>query len=275
MPAQVNKNTLLVRELPAPRHKRTTFPGLIRHENSRFPPLPCNPMLLPESCQRGTLIKRYKRFLADVQLPGGQVLTVHCPNSGSMRGCSTPGSPVVISRADNPKRKYAWSLEMVQEDGVWIGIHTGRTNHLVHEALRQGVITDFGAITTITPEVKVSEKSRLDFRLDTAQGTIYLEVKNCSLAEQGVALFPDAVTSRGTKHLHELAHLTSAGFGAAVLFCIQRSDAQRCRAAAHIDPTYAETVRWAAGQGVRFLAYQAEVTPGEIAIRQALPFSLW
>lgn len=231
-------------------------------------------MLLPESCLRGTLIKRYQRFLADVQLPGGQALTVHCPNSGSMRGCSTPGSPVVISRADNPKRKYAWSLEMVKEEGVWIGIHTGRTNHLVQEALQLGIIDDFGTISAIVPEVKVSDKSRLDFRLDTAQGMIYLEVKNCSLAEQGVALFPDAVTSRGTKHLHELVQLAAAGFGTAVLFCIQRSDAQRCRAAAHIDPLYAETVRWAASQGVRFLAYQAEVTPREIAIRHALPFSL-
>lgn len=232
-------------------------------------------MLLPDSCQGGTLIRRYKRFLADVQLSDGQVLTVHCPNSGSMRGCSTPGSPVLISRADNPKRKYGWSLEMVQEQGVWIGIHTGRTNHLVHEALQRGIINDFGALTAIVPEVKVSDKSRLDFRLDTeAQGRVFLEVKNCSLAEAGVALFPDAITSRGAKHLHELVQLAAAGFGAAVLFCIQRSDAQLCKAAGHIDPVYAETVRWAAGQGVRFLAYQAEVSPQEIAIRRPLPFSL-
>ena len=99
-------------------------------------------------------------------------------------------------------------------------------------------------------------------------------MKNCSLAEQGVALFPDAITSRGTKHLHELVLLAAAGFGAAVLFCIQRSDARLCRPASHIDPTYAETVRWAASQGVRFLAYQAEVTPEAIAIRCPLPFSL-
>lgn len=231
-------------------------------------------MRLPDTCQRGTLIKRYQRFLADVQLPDGQVLTVHCPNSGAMRGCSTPGSPVVISRADNPKRKYGWSLEMVQEQGVWIGIHTGRTNHLVQEALQQGVIDDFGTLNSITAEVKVSDTSRLDFRLHTAQGTIYLEVKNCSLAEQGIALFPDAVTSRGTRHLHELVQLASAGWGAAVLFCIQRSDANLCRPASHIDPVYAETVRWAASQGVRFLAYQAEVSPEEIAIRRPLPFSL-
>ena len=231
-------------------------------------------MLLPDSCQIATLIKRYKRFLADVTLEDGRSLTVHCPNSGSMRGCATPGSPVVISHSDNPKRKYAWSLEMVQEQGVWIGIHTGRTNHLVHEALQQGVITDFGAITRITPEVKVSKKSRLDFFIESTQGSTYLEVKNCSLAEGAVAYFPDAVTSRGAKHVHELVQLAENGFGAAVLFCIQRSDAALCKPAAHIDAVYAETVAWAATRGVRFLAYQAEVTPREIAIRRALPFSI-
>ncbi|MDD2466343.1 MAG: DNA/RNA nuclease SfsA [Desulfobulbus sp.] len=231
-------------------------------------------MLLPESCQRVTLIKRYKRFLADVMLADGTNLTVHCPNSGSMRGCATPGSPVVISRSDNPKRKYAWSLEMVQEQGVWIGIHTGRTNHLVHEALLTGVINDFGPISQITPEVVVSAKSRLDFLIESEQGTTYLEVKNCSLAEQGIAYFPDAVTSRGAKHIHELVQLAAAGYGAAVLFCIQRSDAHLCKPAAHIDPVYAETVAWAAGLGVNFLAYQAEVTPQEIAIRRVLPFSI-
>lgn len=231
-------------------------------------------MLLPESCQTATLIKRYKRFLADVTLADGGSMTVHCPNSGSMLGCSTPGSPVVISRSDNPKRKYAWSLEMVREQGVWIGIHTGRTNHLVHEALQQGIINDFGAITRITPEVRVSPGSRLDFLIEGNHGTTYLEVKNCSLAEQGIAYFPDAVTSRGTKHLHDLVQLAGAGFGAAILFCVQRSDAAVCKPAARIDPVYAETVAWAASQGVRILAYQAEVTPKEIVIRRPLPFSI-
>jgi sugar fermentation stimulation protein A len=229
-------------------------------------------MLLPEPCQIATLLRRYQRFLADVVIDDGSVLTVHCPNSGSMRGCSTPGSPVVISRSDNPKRKYAWTLEMVQEHGVWIGIHTGRTNSLVHEALCQGVISDFGAITRITPEVVVSTKSRLDFLIESEGGPTYLEVKNCSLAEEGVASFPDAVTTRGAKHLHELVQLAEAGFGAAVLFCIQRSDAIVCRPAAHIDPLYAETVAWAAEHGVRFVAHQAEVHPREIVIRRSLPF---
>jgi len=231
-------------------------------------------MLLPTICQTGVLLQRYKRFLADVLLEDGQTLTVHCPNSGSMRGCSTPGSEVLISHSNRPKRKYAWTLEMVRERSVWIGVHTGRTNYLVREGLESGVIDAFGAIRTITPEVVVSGKSRLDFLLETSQGRIYLEVKNCSLAENGVALFPDAVTVRGTKHLHELVRLAEIGYGAAVLFCVQRSDAQRCAPAAHIDPVYAETVAWAASKGVRFLSYQAEVSPRDIAIRQKIPFSI-
>jgi len=229
-------------------------------------------MLLPTRCQTGVLLKRYKRFLADVRLHDGQTLTVHCPNSGSMHGCSTPGSPVLISHSDGAKRKYAWTLEMVQERGVWIGVHTGRTNGLVREGLENGIIADFGEIRTITPEVVVSAGSRLDFRLETDRGTAYLEVKNCSLAEQGVALFPDAVTSRGTKHLHELVRLAATGCAAAVLFCVQREDAEQCSPAAVIDPVYAETVVWAASQGVQFLAYQAEVHPAAIAVRRKIPF---
>lgn len=231
-------------------------------------------MLLPPCCQTGILLKRYKRFLADVRLRDGKTLTVHCSNSGSMRGCSTPGSPVLISHSESAKRKYAWTLEMVQEQGVWIGIHTGRTNGLVREGLENGSITDFGHIRSIVPEVVVSAGSRLDFRLETDQGIAYLEVKNCSLVEQGVALFPDAVTSRGTKHLHELVRLSANGCVAAVLFCVQREDADQCAPAADIDPLYAQTVAWAASQGVLFLAYQAEVHPEAIRIRRKIPFTL-
>ena len=229
-------------------------------------------MLLPTNSQAGILLRRYKRFLADVLLADGQSLTVHCPNSGSMRGCSTPGSPVLISRSSNLRRKYPWTLEMVQENGIWIGVHTGRTNHLVREALENGVIDDFGTLRSITQEVKVAASSRLDFRLETAIGTVYLEVKNCSLAKNGVALFPDAITDRGAKHLRELVQLAADGYGAAVLFCVQRSDAARCAPAADIDPVYADTVAWAAGRGVRFLAYRAEVCPQAVTIREKIPF---
>ena len=227
-------------------------------------------MFLPPICRRGILIKRYKRFLADISLADGTELTVHCPNPGAMRGCSAPGSPVVISRSDNPQRKYAWTLEMVQENRVWIGVNTGMTNKLVHEALLNGVIAAFGPVISVQPEVKVSAESRLDFLLHTAAGPVYVEVKNCSLVEEGRAMFPDAVTVRGTRHLHELSRLIDQKTRAAVLFCVQRADGYCFAPARHIDPVYAETLAEVQRQGVQVLAYRAEVTPEEVRIVSAM-----
>lgn len=198
---------------------------------------------------------------------------MHCPNSGSMRGCSAPGSQVLVSRSENSGRRYPWTLEMVRHESGWIGVNTARTNGLIREALEQGIIRDFSGIRSIRQEVVVSERSRLDFLLETEQGSVYLEVKHCSLAEEGVALFPDAVTVRGAKHLHELATLVEAGHRASVLFCVQRSDAVCCRPAAGIDPVYAKTVAWAQARGVGFLAYQANVRPDAITIEGRIPFS--
>ena len=228
-------------------------------------------MQLPPDCLNGILARRYKRFLADVILENGTTCTVHCPNSGSMRGCSEPGSPVIISRSDNPGRKYPWTLELVQANGVWIGINTSRTNALVREGLENGIITDFGVPREIRREVRVSQASRLDFLVETAQGRLYLEVKNCSLAENGTALFPDAVTVRGARHLEELARLRMHGFGAALLFCVQREDNDRFMPAASIDPHYAQTLVRVWRQGVQVVAYQARVTPEEIKIIRPLP----
>ncbi|WP_028585665.1 DNA/RNA nuclease SfsA [Desulfogranum mediterraneum] len=231
-------------------------------------------MQLPPRRSAAILLKRYKRFLADVRLADGRELTIHCPNSGSMRGCSAPGSPVIISHSDNPRRKYAWTLEMIQVDNSWIGVNTSLTNRLVHEALANGTIDDFGTLKSIRAEVKVSTKSRLDFLLEGDRGQSYLEVKNCSLAEEGLALFPDAVTARGTRHLEELITLVGSGYGAAVLFCIQRQDAEAFAPAAAIDPLYAATLSRAAQAGVRVLAYQARVEPEEISIVRHLPVNL-
>jgi sugar fermentation stimulation protein A len=188
-----------------------------------------------------------------------------------MRGCSTPGSPVIISKSDNLKRKYAWTLEMVQNQGVWIGMNTGLTNKIVREALENGIIDDFGTIESVQPEVKVSDKSRLDFLVRTGSGPVYIEVKNCSLVENNQAIFPDAVTTRGTKHLHELERLHSDRVRAAVLFCIQRSDGSCFRPAHEIDPLYAETMYDVQKKGVRVLAYRAQVTPESVTITGKLP----
>ena len=227
-------------------------------------------MLLSPIRQHGILLQRYKRFLADIILSDGTELTVHCPNPGAMRGCSAPGSPVIISKSDNPKRKYAWTLEMVQDNGVWIGVNTGLTNKLVHEAFQSGLIDIFGPIESVQPEVKVSEKSRLDFLLHTVTGPVYVEVKSCSLVEEDKAIFPDAVTARGTKHLHELARLLDRETRAAVLFCVQRADGHCFAPAYHIDPLYAETLAEVQKQGVQVLAYRARVDPEEICITAAI-----
>jgi sugar fermentation stimulation protein A len=227
-------------------------------------------MQFNQELQPGKLVRRYKRFLADVKLDNDTIITVHCPNSGSMLGCSEPGSPVRISRSDNPKRKYPYTLEMVQSGKNWVGVNTALTNSLVREALEHGVIKDFAKLDAIKQEVKTSDNSRLDFLLEQQGKKIYMEVKNCSLAENLIAMFPDAVTARGTKHLRELAALKQQGYMAVVLFCVQRQDAESFKPAAHIDPLYAETLAKVSADGVQVLVYQADVSPKEIKIAREL-----
>jgi sugar fermentation stimulation protein A len=208
-------------------------------------------MQFNQNLKAGRLIRRYKRFLADVEMEDGSVLTVHCPNSGSMLGCSEPGSPVMISRSDNPGRKYPHTLEMVKVGSAWVGVNTSLTNKLVREALESGVVQELGKGFEIFQEVKTSDHTRLDFLLEQNGVKVYMEVKNCSLAEHGTAMFPDAVT--------------------AVFFCVQREDADVFSPAAHIDPLYAETLAKVEKKGVLVLAYQADVSPLGIKIIRKLP----
>ncbi len=231
-------------------------------------------MLFTNSLQEATLVKRYKRFLADVVTDEGQEITVHCPNSGSMRGCSAPGSKVMLSTSPNPKRKYPQGLEMVQVDGTWIGINTMLTNGIVAEAIMDGRIKELQKIEKLTREVKTSKSSRLDLLLERGDEKIYVEIKNCSLVEDDWAMFPDAVTARGTKHLNELAMLVEKGHQGVLFFCIQRNDADKFKPAAHIDPLYAKTLSEVAQKGVQILAYQAEVTPESIEITKFIPIFL-
>lgn len=231
-------------------------------------------MIFLQPLQEATLVRRYKRFLADVLLPDGQTLTVHCPNSGSMLGCDAPGSEVRISTAANPRRKYGHTLEMVRVGKTWVGINTALTNGLVRDALAAGLITEVGLPESIRAEVKTSDHTRLDLLVQTGGGQVFIEVKNCSLAEQGVAMFPDAVTKRGTKHLLELLRLKQSGDDAVVLFCVQRGDAAVFSPARDIDPVYAETLAMVHGQGVLVLAYQAEVSPEGIEVVRPLPVRL-
>ncbi|HIJ89741.1 MAG TPA: DNA/RNA nuclease SfsA [Deltaproteobacteria bacterium] len=231
-------------------------------------------MQFGQTLQAGKLVSRYKRFLADVRMDDGRMLTVHCPNSGSMSGCREPGSPVLISLADNPKRKYVHTLEMVRVDTTWVGVNTSRTNGLVAEAIGGGVVAELAGIETIRPEIKVSAESRLDFLLTRGDERIYVEVKNCSLAKDRAAMFPDAVTARGAKHLAELLALRQTGYRAVVFFCVQREDVDYFAPAAHIDPGYALALREVASHGVEVLAYGATLSPEAITVVRPLPVQL-
>ena len=221
-----------------------------------------------------TLIRRYKRFLADVRCPDGREITIHCPNSGSMRSCSEPGSPVCYSTSDNPKRKFPNTLEMVQVNGNWVGVNTMLTNHIVAEAFSSGAIDEFQVFDSLRQEVKTSEGNRLDLMLVKGNQEIYVEIKNCSLVEDRCARFPDAVTSRGTKHLKELIRLVEQGHTGVIFYLVQRADADRFEPAAAIDPLYARTLAEAQSRGVTILVYQAEVTPESIEIARPLPYDL-
>ena len=223
---------------------------------------------------QGTLIKRYKRFLADVRMASGEVITVHCPNTGTMLSCSAPESLVCLSRSDNPKRKYPYTLEMVKVKSTWVGVNTARTNTLVVEGIEKGQICEFRNFSTIKAEVRTSDHTRLDLQVNQGSICTYVEIKNCSLAVDRCAMFPDAITTRGTRHLHELTRLTSEGGRACIFFLVQRMDADRFLPASHIDSIYGEALLKAAEAGVMILVYQAEVSPLGIDIIRPLPYSL-
>ena len=223
---------------------------------------------------QGTLIRRYKRFLSDIQLASGEIITAHCPNTGKMTGCSAPGSKACLSLSDNPGRKYPHTLELVKSGKTWVGVNTARTNSLVKEAIEKAKIEQFVDYPEIRSEVKTSAHTRLDLVVSNTDHDLYIEIKNCSLAIDGVAMFPDAVTARGTKHLHELKRLKACGERTCIFFLVQREDADIFRPADHIDPLYGETLREVVSAGVTVLAYQAAVSPKGISVARALPVEL-
>ena len=221
--------------------------------------------------RQGRLVKRYKRFLADVEIDG-EILTVHCANSGAMLGCNLPGSPVLISRHDNPARKLKYSLEAVNVDGEWVGVNTSVPNGFVGELLRAGRIEAFRDYPTVRPEVKVGA-SRIDFMLTGPElPPAYLEVKNVSLVDRGCAMFPDAVTQRGARHMRELTELVRDGSRAAVLFFIQRTDGARFAPATHIDPGYAEALGAAVQAGVEVYPLMVRVDETGLTSLGMIPF---
>ena len=223
-------------------------------------------MLFPSRLIRGTLVQRYKRFLADVRLSNGEIVTAHCTNTGSMLGCKEPGSAVYLSLSPNKGRKLPYTWEMIQIKRNWIGINTLHPNRLVAEAIAAGVIAELSGYPNIRREVKVSAHSRLDLCLEGIGGCCYVEVKNVTVSFDGAAAFPDAVSERATKHLKELIRLKRQGHRAAAVFVIQRGDCDHFRPADEIDPEYGRWLRRAVKAGVEVLPYVANVTPKGILL---------
>ncbi|MGE0079987.1 MAG: DNA/RNA nuclease SfsA [Thiohalomonadaceae bacterium] len=224
----------------------------------------------------GVLLRRYKRFLADVQLPDGSVITAHTPNTGSMLGCCDPGSRVWLRDSGSGTRKYPHTWELVETlDGVPVGINTSIVNTLVIEAIGQGVVGDLSAYRTIRQEVRYGqENSRVDLLLtDGPDGRdCYVEIKNVTARDDtGFAMFPDAVSVRGAKHLRELAAVAAAGHRAVIFFCVQRDDVHGVRPADEIDPAYGRALREARAAGVEAMACAARVNPESITLERPLP----
>lgn len=222
----------------------------------------------------GVLIKRYKRFLADVALEDGTIVTAHTPNTGSMMGCNMPGSKVWLSRSNKPTRKYPLSWELVETlPGIITGINTILANRLVREGIEKGIIKELQNYDSIRQEVPYgNENSRIDLLLESASGSkCYVEVKNVTLVEENIAYFPDAVSTRGTKHLRELSEMVCRGNRAIIFYCIQRQDAEGFKPADNIDSTYGETLRQVVKRGVEAFAYSCSVSSVEIVLENRLP----
>jgi sugar fermentation stimulation protein A len=225
---------------------------------------------------RGALVRRYKRFLADVVLDDGETVTAHCPNSGSMLSVQEPGSEVWLSHSDKPGRKHAHTWELIRVGDTLVGINTQHPNRVVAEAVEGGAVAELSGYERVRREVRMGDNSRVDLVLESAsQPPCYVEVKNVTLARDdekpGFVEFPDAKTARGTKHLQELTRVVAEGGRAMMFFCAQRGDAKNLAVARDIDPKYEEAFRAARAGGVEAVCYRCDVTRLGIAIADAIP----
>lgn len=220
---------------------------------------------------RGRLIRRYKRFLTEVELDDGSRVTAHCNNSGTLLTCLEPGAPVYLSPSQAPGRRTAFTWEMIFINGGWVGVNTLMPNRLVAEAARQRALPLFAGATAVRTEIKTSAHTRLDVLVERPQGPLYVEVKNVTLVRDGLAGFPDAVSTRGAKHLAELMRLVRAGQEAAMVYVVQRGDARAFTPAADIDPAYAEAFAQARAAGVGMTVVQAAVSPQGVGLERLLP----
>lgn len=240
-------------------------------------------MKFTQSLIKGRLVRRYKRFLADVELSDGRTVTAHTANTGAMTGCCDPGSKVWLSVSANPKRKYAYTWELVEanadERKTLVGINTLLANHLAAEAISNGTVAPLRHFHSIRKEVRYgNENSRIDLLLSTSKDDsgsfCYVEVKNVTLAQNSIAYFPDAKSKRAVKHLRELMQVKSQGAHAVIFFCVPREDVVEVRPARFIDPDYADALKRAVDNGVQALAYRAKVSAQEIVLQDSLPVNL-
>ena len=234
-------------------------------------------MLFPSHLETGHLIKRYKRFLADMRLDNGEIVTAHCANPGSMMGVAPEGARVWLSKSESKTRKLPYSWELVEVDNTLVAINTNNPNKIAWEALEQKVIPELTGYADMRREVKYGENSRIDILLDGGRRKkpCFVEIKNVHLRrEASLAEFPDSVTARGAKHLRELEAVVAKGDRAIMLFIVQRGDCDRFSPAGDIDPGYAEALGKAAQAGVELLCYDCDITTSEVRIRKPLPIEL-
>ncbi len=229
-------------------------------------------MQFPKPLVYGVLIKRYKRFLADVRLDNGVDITVHCPNPGAMMGITTPGLRVALSKSANLSRKLAYSWEMVELNNIWIGVNTSNPNRIVGEALSLNSIAELSGYKHFKPEVKYGQNSRIDFLLsDGTTDLCLVEVKNVHLIRNdSLAEFPDCVTARGAKHQLELAEQVKNGIRSVILYVVQRGDVESFKVAEDLDPAYAKASKMATSAGVETFAYSCNMEESGITLKQSL-----
>lgn len=230
-------------------------------------------MKFPTPLIPATLIQRYKRFLADAEMPGGDLLTVHCANPGAMLGLNAPGLKIWVSDSGNPKRKLRHSWELAQIGAGLVGINTALPNRIAEEAILAGRIPELSGYGLLTREVSYGAGSRIDLLLkDPERGKCYVEIKNVHLMRQeGLAEFPDSRTARGARHLSELAGMVKQGHRAVLLYVVQREDCDRFAIARDIDPVYAQAQASARAAGVELICYDCQISTQEIRLRGALP----
>jgi sugar fermentation stimulation protein A len=236
-------------------------------------------MKFPDPLIEGRLLRRYKRFLADVELATGGVVTAHCANPGSMLSVDGPGSEVWLSPARNPERKLKFTWQMIRVGRSLVGINTGLPNALVQEALEHGRVPELAGYDGLRREVKYGKNSRIDILLERPGGPpCYVEVKNVTMKRQlsarAPAEFPDSVTARGAKHLAELSAMVRAGRRAVMFYLVQRQDAQACAVARDIDPAYAKALEKAVAAGVEVVCYGCRLSHKEIRVADPIPFLL-